>query len=194
MLNPELTNRRRIWSWKPQMLNPEFTNRRRIWSWKPQMLNPEAHVWSSSVTDRKTACSKFLTVVRGSDGQIRRIRRLWLLPSREHRRLLFSDSVLFSHPTFLFIPGVYTFHCHIQIHRTQYQGAMESCYLSGSQDSYSLHSYGPNPPLCQSAVAFLVSVCFVNFQRPGDYLLLWPSSYLIHFFLFANFTSLQSQS
>jgi hypothetical protein len=32
-----------------------------------------------------------------------------------------------------------------------------------------------------------------RFRRPGDYLLLWPSSSLIHF-LFANFTSLRSQS
>ncbi len=33
-----------------------------------------------------------------------------------------------------------------------------------------------------------------RFRRPGDYLLFWPSSSLTHFFLFANFPSLQSQS
>jgi len=112
------------------------------------------------------------------------------VPSREHRRLLFSDSVLFSHPTFLFIPGIYTFDCHIQIHRTQYQRAMESCYLSGSQDSFSLHSYALNPPLCQSAVAFLVSVCFVDFQdleiicSCGRPLLSFTSSCLLTLLLF----------
>jgi hypothetical protein len=133
------------------------------------MLNPEAHVWSSSVTDRNTACS--LSPLTSSSGAV--TDRFAALEDCDYCR---PENT-----------GVYSF-------RIQFYSVIRLSYSSLGYTSYSFTLQWPKSSSLPISCGILSQRLLCQFPRPRDYVLLWPSSSLIHFFLFANFTSLQRQS